>query len=92
MQYTVRFGVPVKALKHLGNNPKHPGLNSHEIEELSSFVGVKIFESYIENDCPRARRIFWAYGPERTEITVLGSDNHLNKKKGYLKVHLSKFP
>jgi hypothetical protein len=86
------FKKLVKALKHLGVNPKHPGLNSHEIVELSSSAGVKVFESYIENDCPRARRIFWAYGPDRTEITVLGSDNHLNKTKGHLKVRLSKFP
>lgn len=86
------FNKLVTALKHLGKNPKHPGFNSHEIKELSSLTGVKIFESYIENDCPRARRIFWAYGPERAEITLLGSDNHLNKNKGYLKVRLSKFP
>ena len=46
-----------KAMALLSSNPKHPGLNSHEITSLSSRYGMKVFESYLENNAPKAGRI-----------------------------------
>jgi hypothetical protein len=86
------FGKLVKAIHHLGNNPFHPGLESHEIKELTRIFGHKIFESYLENKCPAARRLFWAYGPNRGEITILAVEQHPNKSRGYSRVVLSRFP
>ncbi len=60
----------VKALAFLGQNPRHPGLASHEIDDLTRKYGVKIFQSYLENNTPAAGRLFWAYGPDKGDITV----------------------
>jgi hypothetical protein len=37
------------------------------------------------------RRIFWAYGPGRAEITVLGLEPH-PEKAGYAREKLSELP
>ena len=58
------FKKLVKALGFLGQNPRHPGLASHEIDDLTRQHGIKIFQSYLENNTPAAGRLFWAYGPE----------------------------
>ncbi|MCC5789546.1 MAG: hypothetical protein JJT75_07920, partial [Opitutales bacterium] len=58
-----------KALQHLESNPRHPGLQSHEIGELTEKYGVRIWESYLENKKSGARRMFWIYGPDTKEIT-----------------------
>jgi hypothetical protein len=41
-----------------------------------------------------ARRIFWAYGPGKGEITILGIEKHPNisKKKAYKQIALDRFP
>jgi hypothetical protein len=85
------FNKFVKAINHLMQNPSYPGLESHEIKVLSRAFGKKIFESYIENKCPSARRFFWAYGPNRGEIAILAVELHPNKS-GYSRVRLSQFP
>jgi hypothetical protein len=88
------FKKLVKSFYHLSMNPKHPGLCSHEIEPLSKTTGFKVWESYIENHTPAAGRIFWAYGPEKNEITILGFEPHPEdkKKSGYAAVKLSNLP
>ena len=79
-----------KALYMLSENPRHPGLESHEISSLSNRYGVKVWESYLENNTPSAGRIFWAYGPGRGEITVVGLEPHPNdKNSAYDRVTLS---
>jgi hypothetical protein len=55
------FKKLVKILALLAQNPRHPGLHSHEIKVLSSKYGLKIFESYLENNTPSAGRVFWFY-------------------------------
>ena len=65
-----------KALQHLETNPRHPGLKSHEIDVLTEKYGVRIWESYLENRKASARRMFWIYGPETKEITIVGIENH----------------
>jgi hypothetical protein len=83
-----------KALEYLSQNPKHPGLQTHEINDLSKKFGVKVWQSYLENNTPGAGRIFWAYGPDRQQITILAVERHpeSGKRKAYERVRLSGFP
>ncbi len=83
-----------KALQYLSQNPKHPGLQTHEIDDLSKKFGIKVWQSYLENNTPGAGRIFWAYGPERQQITILAVERHpeSGKRKAYERVRLSSFP
>ncbi len=62
----------VKMLDLLRTNPQHNSLWSHEIEILSKLYGVKIFQSYLENNTPAAGRVFWAYGPEKQKSPCSG--------------------
>jgi hypothetical protein len=70
-----------KALRHLENNPRHPGLHSHPYETFPVDRDVKVWDSYVENNTPSAWRIFWRYGPEDPEaelpvITILAITPH----------------
>lgn len=80
-----------KAMKLLSENPRHPGLKSHEIRALTRrYGGVKVWESYLENHTPGAGRIFWVYGPEKNDITVIGVEPYPNDKgNAYRKITLS---
>ena len=80
-----------KALRFLSQNPRHPGLGSHEIGALSRRYGEKVWQSYLENRTPAAGRMFWVYGPGKAEITVIGLEPHPedSKSAGYAKVWLS---
>jgi hypothetical protein len=87
------FKKLVKALSYLAENPKHNSLASHEIDDLSRKHGIKIFQSYLENNTPGAGRIFWAYGPDKSDITILAIEPHPEDKKrgAYERIKLSKF-
>src|SRR5438105_8047416 len=65
------FKKLVKALGYLQENPRHNSLASHEIDDLTRKYRLKIFQSYLENNTPAAGRLFWAYGPDQGDITVL---------------------
>jgi len=65
-----------KALGYLETNPKHPSLNTHEYDSLSREFGIKIFEAYAENRTPQAYRIFWHYGPDKKDITIIAITPH----------------
>lgn len=84
----------VKALEYLSANPKHNSLASHEIDELNRRHGVKIFQSYLENKTPTAGRMFWAYGPDKGDITILAIDRHpeAGKRGAYERVKLASAP
>ena len=82
-----KFG---KALIHLSENPRYPGLETHEITSLSKRFGMKVWQSYLENKTPAAGRIYWVYGPNKSEITVIGIEPHPNdKSNAYDKITLS---
>ena len=85
------FKKLVKTFNFLSNNPKHPGLKSHEITSLTKRYGIKVFQSYLENNKPAAGRIYWVYGPDKKDITIIGIEPHPEDKKngGYDKVKLS---
>lgn len=78
-----------KTLQYLETNPRHPGLNSHEIDVLTEKYGVRIWESYLENKKASARRIFWIYGPETKEITIVGIENHPEPGRGFARIRLA---
>jgi mRNA-degrading endonuclease RelE of RelBE toxin-antitoxin system len=66
----------LKCLAQVESNPRHSGLNSHRYEEYDDVSGEKIWESYVENKTPGAYRVFWHYGPDEGEITVLAITPH----------------
>lgn len=79
-----------KALVLLANDPRYPGLNSHEISSLTARYGQKVWESYLENKTPAAGRIFWTYGPGQGDITIVAIEPHPNdKSNAYKKITLS---
>ena len=88
------FKKLVKALGFLGSNPRHNSLASHEISDLTRKFGIKIFQSYLENHTPGAGRLFWAYGPNPGDITVLAIEPHPEDKKrgAYERIKLSEMP
>ena len=53
-----------KLLKLLADNPMHPSLKTHEIDDLSRRYGFKVWQSYLENIVSKAKRVFWVYGPD----------------------------
>ena len=88
------FKKLVKTLGYLAENPRHNSLASHEIDALTAKYGLKIFQSYLENNTPAAGRIFWAYGPEKQDITVLAVEPHPEDQKrgAYQRIKLSALP
>src|SRR5437870_8600670 len=84
----------VKALGYLSVDPRHNSLASHEINDLTRKYGFKIFQSYLENKTPAAGRMFWAYGPDKGDITVLVVEPHPEDEKrgAYERIKLSFLP
>jgi hypothetical protein len=78
----------VKCFHQLSQNPKHPGLHTHEIEVLSKKYGIKVWQSYLQNGTPSAGRVFWVYGPARGDITICAIESHPDPRK-YGQVKLS---
>ena len=66
------------ALRFLLDNPKHPSLQTHEYDSLDHPYDPKqkVWEAYAQNKTPGAYRIFWCYGPEKGEITVIAITPH----------------
>ena len=67
-----------KALGYLQFNPRHPSLNTHEFTSLENPFDPKgkVFEAYAQNNTPGAYRIFWCYGPDKNQITVIAITPH----------------
>ncbi len=65
-----------KALGLLEQNPRHPGLNTHKYSSLVGAKGEEVFEAYAESKTPAAFRIFWHYGPEKRDITIVAITPH----------------
>lgn len=82
-----------KAMKLLSQDPRYPGLRTHEIEPLSKRYGMKVWQSYLENKTSSAMRMYWVYGPNQSDITVIGLEPHPEDKKNgaYDRVILSDF-
>lgn len=68
-----------KVLKTLGllqTNLKHPSLQTHEYKSLRGPNNEKVFEAYVETNVPAAFRVFWYYGPEKGEVTIVAITPH----------------
>jgi hypothetical protein len=65
-----------KTLALLETNPRHPSLHTHEYTRLSATLGRKVFEAYAENRTPAAFRVFWHYGPEAGQMTIVAITPH----------------
>ena len=65
-----------KAIGRLESNLRHPGLQSHRFRSLSGPSGEVVYEIYAEQDTPAAYRVFWCYGPEKDQITVIAVTPH----------------
>ena len=67
-----------KTLRLLFENPRHPGLQTHEFRSLPHPYkkGEKVFEAYAQQHTPGAYRVFWCYGPKQGEITIVTITPH----------------
>ena len=83
-----------KSMKLLSENPRHPGLHTHDIEELTNRYGVRVWQSYLENKTSSAMRMYWVYGPDHMSITIIGLEPHPEDKKNgaYSRISLSDMP
>jgi len=66
-----RYNAVKKAINLLSQNPRHPGLHTHEYLTLTEKFGKRIFEAYAENHSPGAYRVFWYYGEDKGQITII---------------------
>lgn len=84
----------VNALTKLSLDPFYPGLHTHTFDRLSRRYGLKVWQSYMENNVSKARRIYWLYGPNQNEITIIGVEPHPgdNKNGSYERIKLSNMP
>jgi len=72
-----------KTLGLMETNLHHPSLNAHKYDSISGPHGEEVFEAYAQNKTPGAYRVFFIYGPDRTEgkkripvLTVIAITRH----------------
>jgi len=67
-----------KCIDLLLQNPRHPGLHTHEFSSMTNPYDKdeKVFEAYAQHGTPAAYRVFWCYGPDRGQITILAKTSH----------------
>jgi len=71
-----RYHAVKRAIHFLSENPRHKSLQTHEFTSLLGPKGKKIFEAYAEQFTPAAYRIFWYYGPDKKQITIIAIIPH----------------
>ncbi len=72
------FKQVAKTILLLQENPRHPGLRTHEYQSLDHPFDKegKVWEAYVQNNTPGAYRLFWCYGPENRQITIIAITPH----------------
>ncbi|CAN5617992.1 hypothetical protein BH09PLA1_BH09PLA1_29340 [soil metagenome] len=67
-----------KCVELLLSNPRHPSLKTHKYDSLKHPWDPKqdVFEAYVQNHTPGAYRLFWCYGPNKNEITIIAITPH----------------
>ena len=65
-----------KTLGFMETNLRHPSLNTHEYTSLKGPNGEKVFEAYVQQQTPSAYRVFWYYGPDRGQLTIVAITPH----------------
>lgn len=71
-----RYKAVKKTIFFLSQNPRHPGLQTHEFTSLKGPKSEKVFEAYAEQLTPAAYRVFWYYGPGNKQITIVAITPH----------------
>lgn len=81
-----------KAIRWLRRDPSHQGLRTHEIDALTRRYGRTVFQSYLGQG-EQARRMYWAYGPGRRKIPIIGLESHPEESAGaYERIPLPRLP
>jgi hypothetical protein len=67
-----------KCVQHLASNPRHPGLQTHAYQTIVNpyEANEKVFEAYAQQKTPAAYRVFWCYGPDQGQITIIAITPH----------------
>ena len=71
-----RYRAVVRAIRFLAADPRHNSLQTHEFTSLKGPGGEKVFEAYAEQATPAAYRVFWYYGPQKHQITIIAITPH----------------
>jgi len=70
-----RFKQVHKCISLLPSNPRHPGLQTHEFTSIENPFDARQ-KAYAQNRTPGAYRVFWCYGPDKGEITIVAITPH----------------
>jgi len=67
-----------KTVRLLAADPKQPSLQTHKYRSLAHPYNKSesVFEAYVQQKTPAAYRLFWCYGPEAQQITVIAITQH----------------
>lgn len=61
-----------KTLRLLSDNPRHPSLKTHKVQQVVGDFGGGVFEAYVT----KKYRLTWEYGPDQGMISLRNIDNH----------------
>lgn len=72
------FKQVYKSVNLLKTNPRHSSLHTHQYDSIENPYDSKekVFEAYVQNNTPAAYRVFWCYGPEQKQITIIDITAH----------------
>ena len=72
------FKQVAKTVSLLSKNPRHSGLNTHEYDSIENPYDKKkkVFEAYAQNRTPGVYRVFWCYGPDAKQLTIIAITPH----------------
>lgn len=65
-----------KTLGFMETNLRHPGLKIHKYSAIKGPQGEDVFEAYAQNQTPNAYRVFWYYGPNEDQISIVAIVPH----------------
>ena len=67
-----------KTLSLLQSNLRHPSLQTHVFHSWKHPYrsGDKVFVAYVQQHTSSAYRVFWCYGPEQYQITLMAITPH----------------
>lgn len=78
----------IRVFRLLEEDPRHVSLHTHEIDSLSERADFVVFESYIDNRSAITGRLFWRFGPEPGQITIIGMGAHPDNDKAYARIEI----
>lgn len=72
------FEQVLKTLDLLATNARHQGLRTHKYSEIRNPIrpDEPVFEAHAQNQTLGAYRVFWCYGPDKDDITIIAITPH----------------